>query len=123
MEPSVESAFAEHAGHQPGASNKAQGVLKISSELHSGDQHRRDDLGIAYSSIFWFNMPRKFEKIVKKNVNCYCFFHHNPSGLMGSAKPKSEGFFLKANIHEALYQQDKELFNSFIEYRLTSNLN
>lgn len=123
MEPSVESTFAEHVGHKPGASDEAQSVLKVSPKLHSCDQRRSDDFGIAHPSIFWFNMPRKFEKIVKKNVNCYCFFYHNPSGLMGSAKPKSEGFFLKANILKALYQQDKELFNSYTEFILASNLN
>jgi len=42
---------------------------------------------------------------------------------MGSAKPKSEGFFLKANIYRALYQQDKELLNSYIYFIITSNLN
>ena len=104
MHPPVEPALPQHAGHQPGAANEAHGVLEVPPKVYSGNQHSGDDLRIAHPSFGGFTMSRKFEKIVEKNVYCYCFFYHNPSGLMGSAKPKSEGFLSKANIYKALYQ-------------------
>jgi hypothetical protein len=42
---------------------------------------------------------------------------------MGFANPKSEGFYSKANIYKALYQHDKELFNNYNVFNITSNLN
>lgn len=116
MDTSIEPAFTQHVRHKPCPSNETQRALEVAAKIHASDQHRGNDLRIAYSTILGLFMPRKFENIVEKNVNCHCFFYHNPSGFKVSARPKSEGFFSIANFQALIYQQCKELFNYFIKY-------
>ena len=116
MDPTIKPTLTQHIRNKPGPSDEAQRALEVTTKIHASDQHRGDDLRIAYSAIFGLFMPLKFENIVEKNVNCHCFFYHNPSGFKVSTKPKSEGFLSIANFQALIYQQCKELFNSFINY-------